>query len=31
LEHPLIASIGWSLLLIGTALPLSVRLYRKQM
>ncbi len=31
LDHPLIASIGWSLLLIGVALPLSVRLYRKQM
>lgn len=30
LEHPVIASIGWSLLLIGIALPLSVRLYRKQ-
>lgn len=30
LEHSVIASIGWSILLIAIALPLSVRLYRKQ-
>ncbi|MGI8404164.1 MAG: hypothetical protein ACR2OE_05270 [Thermomicrobiales bacterium] len=30
LEHPIIASIGWSVILIAIALPLSVRLYRKQ-
>lgn len=30
MEHPVIASIAWSVLLIAIALPLSVRLYRNE-